>query len=34
VVGDELNVFKVDGLVLGEPDAEQVDVTGGDGGFM
>jgi hypothetical protein len=33
VVGDELEIFEVDGLALGELDAEQVDVTGGDGGF-
>ncbi len=33
VVNGELKVFKVDGLVLGELDAEQADVTSGDGGF-
>jgi hypothetical protein len=33
VVGGELKVFEVDSFVLGELDAKQVDVTGGDGGF-
>jgi hypothetical protein len=33
VVGDELEIFKADGLVLGELDTEQVDVAGGDSGF-
>jgi hypothetical protein len=34
VVSDELKVLEVDGLVSGELDAEQADVTGGSGGFM
>jgi hypothetical protein len=33
VVDDELKVFKVDGLALGELDAKEVDVAGSDGGF-
>jgi hypothetical protein len=33
VVDDELEIFEVDGLTLGELDAKQVDVVGGDGGF-
>jgi hypothetical protein len=33
VVSDEFEVFKEDGLVLGELNAEQEDVTGGDSGF-
>jgi hypothetical protein len=32
-VDDELNVFKVDGLILGELDTKQADVVGSDGGF-
>jgi hypothetical protein len=32
VVSDEFEVFKEDGFVLGELNAEQ-DVTGGDSGF-
>jgi hypothetical protein len=32
-VGDELKVFKVDGLILVEIDAEQADVTDDDGEF-
>jgi hypothetical protein len=34
LISDELKVFAADGLVLGELDTKQVDVTGGDGGFM
>jgi hypothetical protein len=33
VVGGELKVFEVDGLILGELDVEQGDVASGDGGF-
>jgi hypothetical protein len=33
VIGDELKVFEVDGLVLIELNVEQVDVTDSDGGF-
>jgi hypothetical protein len=33
VVNDELEVFEEDGLILGELDTEQEDVTGGDSGF-
>jgi hypothetical protein len=33
VVDDELKVFEVAGLTLGELDAEQADVVGGDDGF-
>jgi hypothetical protein len=34
VVGDELKVRAVDGLILGELDAKQADVGSGNGGFM
>jgi hypothetical protein len=34
VVGDELKVRAVDGLILGELDAKQADVASGNGGFM
>jgi hypothetical protein len=33
VVSDELEIFEANGLTLGELDAKQVDVVGGDGGF-
>jgi hypothetical protein len=33
VVSDELEVIKVDGLILGDVDTEQEDVIGDDGGF-
>jgi hypothetical protein len=33
VVGDELEIFKADGLALGELDAEWVDITGDDDEF-
>jgi hypothetical protein len=33
VIGDELEVLEADGLILGELDAKQVDVTGGDDEF-
>jgi hypothetical protein len=33
VVGGELKVLDVDGLIFGELDFEQVDVTGVDGGL-
>jgi hypothetical protein len=32
-VGNELKVFKVGGLILGELNTEQEDVTDGNGGF-
>jgi hypothetical protein len=33
VVGGELYVFEVDGLILDELHTEQADVAGGDSGF-
>jgi hypothetical protein len=33
VIGDELKVFEVDGLIFVELNVEQVDVAGSDGGF-
>jgi hypothetical protein len=33
VVGDELETFEADGLILGEQGGEKVDVVGGDGEF-
>jgi hypothetical protein len=33
VIGDELEVLKADGLIWGDLDAKQVDVTDDDGGF-
>jgi hypothetical protein len=33
VVGDELEVFEVDGLVLGELDVKQEDIASGNSGF-
>jgi hypothetical protein len=34
VVGDELDVFIEDGLVLGELDVEQEDIANGHSGFI
>jgi hypothetical protein len=33
-IGDELKVLEVDGLILSELDAEQVDVADANDGFM